>query len=213
MAPMATYPMGNPRWFCYSKVPAILLPVSIARHWRGFYLPVRSSKKHPDLVIGDARFRIDPGPNLKHPKTDLDRAWVLLANPPEVQMIDVGPGFGLIFGADQDFVSWWANDLLLLIGGPVLKKELSKMGLVEWSDQLVWQTKEREFVLMNSCEHGANPKNEEQFTVHLKPGEYVLQYGWYGWDGPDPALHLFRFVSKEKPSASKQRMLSRDHGR
>jgi hypothetical protein len=106
---------------------------------------------------------------LKHPKTDLDRAWVLLAEPrnAQVKMIDVGPGSGLIFDADRDFVLWWAKDLMLVIDG-VSKKALPKMSRVEWSDQLAWQTKEREFVLMNSCEHGANPNDEERFCSPAK---------------------------------------------
>ena len=181
--------MSEPLWFCYSKVSPILLPVALCSEWTGYYVPLKSRKKYASLELGGRRFTTDP----ESPLTDWGRVIALLDWHPQVKKIVVGHGFGLVFSGDQDHVSWWQQDLMLINGGPVLKAELTKLDRVQWSDELIWQNEQSEYTLMCACEHGANVADEERFHVHLKPGNYLVKSGCYGWDNDDVSLTLYRF--------------------
>jgi hypothetical protein len=183
----------EPNFVDYSGAAPILLPVSILRYWRGFYLPADPDDDDdlPDLEIAEGAFNICDDFDFENPKTDYDRACSL-GGIPAVQMISVGPGKGLVFATELDPLSWWPRMQTLVNGGGL--PEPARLEKVEWSDELVWQNDDAEFILMNACDHGCAPRKNDSFNVHLPSGEYVVQRGEYGWAGNDLALVLFRFV-------------------
>ena len=91
----------------------------------------------------------------------------------------------------------------MLVNGCSLP-ELSKLGDVEWSDELVWETADSQYILMNACDHGAAPKKSDWLDVDLVPGKYAVQRGQYGWASSDPALVLFRFNPMARGSQEPQ---------
>jgi hypothetical protein len=186
--------MARAGWVDYSGAPPILLPVSLLPFWQGFYLPAAPDEEFPDLELPSGRFNICEDYDFVHPKTDYDRACALggiLA----VQALMVGPGFGLVFSIEFDSLTWWREHRMLVNGSSL--PDVAQLQRVAWSDELVWTATEPDFVLMNACDHGANPDKEPNFAVRFEPGEYVAQWGSYGWADNDPALILFRFVPRQ----------------
>jgi hypothetical protein len=184
--------VANVIWADYSGAAPILLPVSLLCYWRGFYLP-SSTDEEPDLELPEGRFNVCSEFDFSHPKTDYDRACAL-GGVPAVQRLPVGTGYGLVFATELDLLSWWPEERMLVNGGAL--PDLSQLGRVRWSDELVWQALESDFVLMNACEHGANPNIGVCFAVELPRGTYVVQWGQYGWADDDSSLVLFRFVAQ-----------------
>jgi hypothetical protein len=174
----------------YSGAAPIMLPVSILHYWRGFYLPADPADESPDLELPDGKFNICTDFDFANPKTDYDRACAL-GGIPAVHLIPVGPGHGLVFATELDPLTWWPERRMIVNGGSL--PEPRRLRKVRWSDELVWETSESEFVLMNACDHGAAPRKPDHFAVRLDPGRYVVQRGSYGWAGNDPSLVLFRF--------------------
>jgi hypothetical protein len=195
--------MPQQRWVDYSGAAPILLPVSIMRQWRGFYLPARRGDNSPDLELPEGSFRIHTDFNFSNPKTDYERVCAL-GGDPAVQAIKVGAGEGLVFATELDRLTWAAKELMLVNGGSL--PDPRKLALVQWADELLWATTETDFVLLNACDHGAAVRKQDSFRVRIPPGQYVVQWGSYGWKGSDPALVLFRFVlrptTSQAPSSS-----------
>jgi hypothetical protein len=175
----------------YSGAPPILLPVSLLRHWHGFYLPAAPDDECPDLEIPEGNFSICTDYDFDNPKTDYDRACALLLARPAVQAIAVGPGHGLVFALETDCFTWLPEHRLLVNGGCL--PEIARLADVPWTEELTWQAAESEFVLMNACDHGADPDKSEHFAVHLEPGRYALQRGDYVWAPGGWVVILFRF--------------------
>jgi hypothetical protein len=186
--------MPKVKWVDYSGATPILLPVEILHCWQGFYLPADSDDS-PDLILPEGGFNICDDFSFDNPKTDYDRACAL-GGIPAVQKIAVGPGHGLVFATGRDRLTWWPQQRMLVNGGCL--PEVARLGKVEWSEELVWQTADAQFVLMNACEHGAARSKKDSFDVRLAPGEYGVECGFYGWAGRDPSLDLFRFVRKTR---------------
>jgi hypothetical protein len=191
--------MAKAGWVDYSGAAPILLPVSLLPHWRGFFLPADPDDSSPDLELPEGAFTICTDFDFAHPKTDYDRACAL-GGVPAAQALPVGPGHGLVFATELDPLTWWPEQRMLVNGGSL--PDLAQLRRVEWSDELVWRATEPEFVLMNACEHGANPDKGPHFAVRLEPGEYVVQWGRYGWADDDPALVMFRFVPRRRADYS-----------
>ena len=185
-------------WADYSGAVPILLPTRLLRYWQGFYRPSTADEEE-DLELPEGRFNICDDFDFVHPKTDYDRACALGGIPP-VQILSVGPGYGLVFATEMDMLTWWADERMLVNGGTL--PDLSQLRRVDWSDEIVWRALESDFVLMNACEHGANPNKGPCFAVHLLPGEYIVQWGQYGWADDDPSLILFRFALQEQDELS-----------
>jgi hypothetical protein len=183
--------MDPGEWADYSGAAPILLPVRLLPYWSGGYLPADDSDRSPDLELPNGRFRICTDFDFAHPKTDYDRVCALGGIPP-VQVFPVGPGHGLTFATELDRLTWWAEERMLVNGGAFPAPAL--WGRVEWSDELDWRVAESDLVLMNACDHGAIPREDSTYRVHLIPGRYTVQYGQYGWADRDPSLVLFRFV-------------------
>jgi len=185
--------MTKVEWVNYSGAAPILLPASLLPHWRGFYLPAREDA-FPDLELSEGPFTICDEFDFVHPKTDYDRACAL-GGVPAVQPLPVGPGFGLVFATERDRLTWDARRFMIVNGGSLPK--LALLRRVEWSEECRFQTTERDFVLMNACDHGANPDRGPYLAVHLPLGLYIVQRGQYGWTDNEPSLILFRFVRQE----------------
>lgn len=183
--------MAKVQWADYSGAAPILLPVSLLPYWRGFYLPAAPDEDCPDLELPAGNYVICDDFDFAHPKTDYDRACAL-GGIPAVQALPVGPGLGLVFATELDRLTWRPESRMLVNGGALPEPTL--LARVEWSDECAWRASERDFVLMNACEHGANPDKGPHFVVRLELGEYVVQWGRYGWADDDSALILFRFV-------------------
>lgn len=184
--------MSKAGWVDYSGAAPILLPVSLLPYWQGFFVPAADDDV-AELELPEGRFTIWADFDFAHPKTDYDRACAL-GGVPAVQALPVGPGHGLVFATELDTLTWWPEQRMLVNGGSL--PEAARLRRVEWSDEVVWRATEPDFVLMNACEHGANPEKGPHFQVRLEPGEYVVQWGRYGWADDDPALILFRFVQR-----------------
>lgn len=185
--------MTETRFENYSGAAPILLPVSILHYWRGFYLPADPEDGLPDLELPDGAFNICDDFDFANPKTDYDRACSLSR---AVETISVGPGKGLVFGAELDSLTWWQDQRMLVNGG---LPTASRLNEVTWSDELNWHTAESDFVLMNACDHGADPNLKKFFDVELAAGEYLIQRGDSGDCrnvGSEPAFVLFRFLLK-----------------
>jgi hypothetical protein len=191
--------MAKDEWADYSGAAPILLPVSLLPHWRGFYLPA-GPDDCPDLELPNGAFVICDDFDFSHPKTHYDRACAL-GGVPAAQTLPVGPGLGLVLATELDRLTWRPESLMVVNGGALPEPAL--LARVEWSDECVWRAAEPDFVLMNACEHGADPDKGLHFPVRLEPGEYTIQWGSYGWADDDPALVLFRFVlrSNAEPPA------------
>lgn len=191
-------------WADYSGAAPILLPVRLLPYWSGFYLPATESDESPDLDLPAGRFWICADFDFARPKTDYDRLCAL-GGIPAVQAFPVGPGEGLVFATELDCLTWWAEERMLVNGG--VFPDPGRLGRVDWSDELAWEADDSDFVLMNACDHGASPREDSTFPVHLPPGPYTVQRGQYGWAARDPALTLFRFVPREaaEPRATPDR--------
>jgi hypothetical protein len=189
--------MAKAGWADYSGAPPILLPISLLPFWRGFYLPADPEADFADLEIPEGWFNVCDGYDFDHPKTDYDQACAALQRRPAVQTLPVGPGYGLLFDIELDSLTWWPERRMLVNGGSL--PDVARLRRVEWSDELVWTATEPEFVLMNACDHGADPDKDTHFAVRLKSGEYVVQRGRYGWADDDPCLILFRFSLRRVP--------------
>ena len=182
--------MAKTRWVNFTKAAAILLPASLLRCWRGFYLA--ATRDEDDLDLPRQAFRICDDFDFAHPKTDYDRACAALLPGREVAKVRVGPGFGLAFAATNGPLTWWRQRRMLVNG-----RELPAAGRlqeVRWSDEVEWATRGSEFVLMNACDHGRNPDPLPRLRIRLAPGRYRIQSGRYGWSNTDPILDLCRFV-------------------
>jgi hypothetical protein len=190
--------MAQAKWADYSGAAPILLPVRLLPYWQGFYLPAAAVEESADLELPQGRFTICDDFDFAHPKTDYDRACAL-GGKAAVHVLPVGPGHALVFETERDHLTWWPQQRMLVNGGSL--PDLAQLRRVVWSDELVWVATEPEFVLMNACERGANPDKGPHFEVRLEPGEYVVQWGQYGWADDDPSLILFRFVlqASDKP--------------
>jgi len=184
--------MAKVEWADYYGAVPILLPVSLLPHWRGFYLPAPLDEDRPDLELPEEDFVICQDFDFAHPKTDYDRACAL-GGVPAAQRLPVGPGMGLVLATELDGLTWWPESLMVVNGRTLPEAALLKR--VEWSDECVWRADEPDFVLMNACDHGADPNKGLHFAIRLAPGDYRVQWGSYGWSDDDPALVLFRFVS------------------
>lgn len=178
-------------WADYSGAAAILLPVSLLDYWSGFYLPAAESDEFPDLELPTGRFRICDDFDFTYPKTDYDRVCALGGIPP-VQAFSVGPGLGLVFANELDRLTWWADELMIVNGGVL--PDPTRIKQVKWSNELVWQANDADYILMNACDHGANAGEDTSYPVQLSPGPYTVQWGQYGWANDDPSLILFRFM-------------------
>lgn len=183
--------MAQIRFVDYSGAAPILLPVSIMHLWNGFYLPADPKDGPTDLELPNGSFNICDDFDFANPKTDYNRARAL-GGIPSVQTISVGSGHGLIFATELDSLTWWPEKQMLVNGGSLPLGD--NFHRVTWSDTLTWQTAETDFILMNACDHGADPGKQNYFDVRLVPGEYQIQRGDYGWEDDDPAMVLFRFV-------------------
>jgi hypothetical protein len=172
-----------------------MLPVSLLPYWRGFYFRAAPDDDCPDLELPEGAFTICEHFDFANPKTDYDRACALGGIPP-VQTLSVGPGFGLVFATELDRLTWRAKERMVVNGGSLPKPDLLRR--VEWSDECVWQATEPDHVLMNACEHGGNPDKGPHFAIRLEPGEYVIQWGQYGWANDDPSMILFQFVDGKR---------------
>jgi hypothetical protein len=191
--------MAMPEFVDYSGAAPILLPVSLLPFWRGFYLPAAPDLRFADLEIEEGRFTICDQFDFDHPKTDYDRACAL-GGIPAIQELPVGPGVGLVFATELDSLTWWPEQTMLVNGWSL--PDVAKLGRVHWSDETLWVAAETEFVLMNACEHGANPDKKDSFKVRLELGEYVAQWGKYGWPDDNRSMILFRLVLRHgKPLA------------
>jgi hypothetical protein len=186
--------MVRPDWVDYSGAKPILLPIRLLHHWRGFYLPTGADESLPDLVLSDGSYKICDNFDFEHPKTDYDRACAL-GGSRSAQPIMVGPGQGLVFATELDRLTWWPEQRMVVNGAALPVS--SKLNKVTWSDDLAWETEDTAFVLMNACNHGADPAKGPHIHVALPAGKYVIQRGQYGWAKDDPSLILFRFTPRE----------------
>lgn len=184
--------MADPGFVDYSGAAPILLPVSLLPHWHGCFVPAKKDEV-PDPEILDGRFKICADVDFNNPKTDYD-CLCALGGIPAVQLIRVGPGFGLVFATELDPLTWWHESLMLVNGCSLPDTVL--LNRVEWSDECKWLVTEPALVLMNACQHGGSPDLGPHFNVQLEPGEYVIQWGQYGWADGDPAMILFQFASR-----------------
>ncbi len=182
--------MTRPGFVSYSGAAPILVPVSLLPHWHGFYLRAGTTDV-AELEIPAGRFKICSGFDFKDPKTDYDRACSLGGIPP-VHLIRVGPGHGVVFATELDNLTWWQERKMLVNGSSL--PDTTLLQRVKWSDECKFQVTEPDFVLMNACEHGASPDLGPHYDVQLETGEYVVQWGQYGWADDDPAMILFQFV-------------------
>ena len=180
--------MPKDGWADYSGATPILLPVSLLFYWQGFFLPTAEDDV-ADLELPEGQFTICTDFDFAHPKTDYDRACGL-GGVPAVQSLPVGPGYGLVFATELDSLTWWQEERMLVNGGSL--PEITRFQRVTWSDELVWQATESDFVLMNACEHGANPQKGSHFKVRLELGEYIVQWGQYEF-GPTMISSHFCF--------------------
>jgi len=177
-------------WVNFAKAAAVLLPASLLRCWRGFYLP--AARDDADLELPRQAFRICDDFDFAHPKTDYDRACAALRPGRTVARVRVGRGAGLVFAAVNGPLTWWHGRRMLVNG-----RELPAAGRlkeVRWSDEVEWAARGTELVLMNACDHGRNPDPLPRLRVRLAAGAYLVQSGRYGWANADPILDLFRFV-------------------
>jgi len=186
--------MRHAEWVDYSGAPPILLPKSLLCWWQGAYLPADTAAGVSDLELPEGAFRVCEDFDFDHPKTDYDRACAL-GGIPAVQALPVGQGVGLVFATEMDWSTWWPSERMLVNGGVL--PEPAGLERVQWHDELTWTATEEHFVLMNACDHGADPSKHPHFSVRLKAVEYVVQWGAYGWVGDDPSLILFRFVERD----------------
>ena len=179
----------------YAKAAPLLLPASLLRCWRGFYLPARRDEA-AELELPRQAFRISDRNDFARPKTDYDRACAALLSAPGrgVATVRVGAGLGLVFAAVNGPLAWWEEQRVIVNG-----RELPPSGRldeVRWSDGLEWAARAAEFVLLNACEHGRNPDPWPRLSIHLPRGIYLVQSGRYGWADSDPVIDLFRFTQK-----------------
>jgi hypothetical protein len=184
--------MADVKWVDYSGALPILLPVHLMRLWHGFYLSAQPGEQSADLLLPEGAFRMCDHFDFAKPRTDYDRACALGATP-RVQTISVGSGTGVIFATQLDAVTWWPEKRMIVNGGDL--PDLSRLTLVDWSNDLAWATADSRFVLMNACDHGAAPMAGTFFDVRLPSATYTIQSGRYGWLADDPVLILFRFVA------------------
>jgi hypothetical protein len=177
-------------WVNYAKAAPILLPTTLLRCWRGFYLP--TTRDNDDLELPRQAFRICDDFDFEHPKTDYDRACAALSPGYSVAKVRVGSGFGLVFAAVNGPITWWQKQRMLVNGGGLPPPD--RLDEVHWFDEVEWAARVSEFVLMNACDHGRNPDPLPRLRIHLASGKYLVQSGRYGWAVSDPILDLFRFV-------------------
>jgi len=172
--------MSTSEFVSYYGSPPILLPVSVRKFWRGFYLPIDALPDEydpetidPDLVLPEGAYVIWDEFDFDNPKTDYDRACSNRSDRSTVHTVPVGPGLGLVFSTELKRHYWWQEKIMLLDGGGL--PDIDKLATLNWTDELRWSSDETDFILMNSCDHGASPAEKSTFDVFLPRSEYIIQ--------------------------------------
>jgi hypothetical protein len=182
--------METAEWVDYAKAAPVLLPVSLLRCWRGFYLP--APRDDADLELPREAFRICDTFDRANPKTDYDRACAALSAGKLVAKVRVGSGSGLVLAAVNGPLAWWPEQRILVNGGG--RPPAERLAAAPWSDEVEWVARRPDFVLLNACEHGRNPDPLPRLSIQLPEGKYLVQAGRYTGANSEPVVDLFRFV-------------------
>lgn len=169
-------------WADYCNISPILFPRRVIGSWSGNHLPPfpedYADPKDPDDF------------DLENPETDYERGWAAqeLSGVPPVLEIVVGDAPSLLFSAHAGWIKWWPEKMMLVSSFNRQLPDSDQIGRVEWKSQFDWRPSEREYVLMSSWDHPANPKKGLPFLVDFEITTYDVQYGL--------DKRLFRFVPK-----------------
>jgi hypothetical protein len=152
-----------------SGSPVLLLPRSLAPSWRGFYVPADPDDEFPDLELSDGSgWQIDDTFDFQQPRTDYDRLCAMQEDP---SLVPIGDGHGVAFVQTHDSFAWCDEHKEIVGGGSAPE---SREGLV-WEPRFTWRNPDHELLLMNACEHGADPTDNLEFVdVQLAPGLYEV---------------------------------------
>lgn len=111
--------------------------------------------------------------NTDNPRTDYDRACA--AAWPGRSILPVGDGSALALYTEFDKHAWNPEDLVVACGGWLPSR--SQLANASWTDPITWETKDSEFLLMNSAASGcAGLRPDEFLEVSLTPGIYFVEF-------------------------------------
>ncbi len=155
---MSTSSSSKARWLDFSGAPPLLIPQSLAVHWRGTTDPATGEYRECDQ---------------DNPVTDYDRACAAAWPGRSVLEFKGVPILSLYSEFDQD--SWDARRQIMACGG-WFPSEDDVRGAT-WSDPIRWRANHTDYFLMNSAADASEGLFDGEFIpVRLSSGVYTIEY-------------------------------------
>jgi hypothetical protein len=183
------------QWFDFSGAPALLIPISLAEHWRGFYIPLPPGDDDDpdvDLIIGEDHFLISDEFDLERPVSDYDRLCKMGQTAPEAFLLKLANATALVFNSMYENIAFWPQKMLFLCGADDYIDENFLVNL-SWKKLFEWAPDSESLLLMNSCDHGAAPvEYKDRHTVIMIPKvTYTVSFAVYS--DSEREIYLYRF--------------------
>ena len=170
---------GN-KWCSYDTGWPILFPKRIASNWHGAFLPTDDGDS-ADLKLPSGNFKAERTFDFTNPKTDYDRICARVNEPHFV--VDVEGGTGITFATEGDWVTWWAEEKILVNDGFTYGNlpEKEDLKTLAWKDSVEWEVRDTDFIMFPSANHGGDPDldPDDCFEIKLEPGKYKIEYAVY----------------------------------
>jgi hypothetical protein len=182
-------------WIDYSGAPPLLLPLSLAKQWRGFYIPLPPGDEDDadiDLIIGEDQFLIHDDFDTENPVTDYDRLCERCQRSNDYALtITLNKGTAIAILSSFDNIAWWPERKMLISGGNAIDE--TALDELAWDYLFDWELKDKKVLLMNSCDHGAAPVDykDKHEIIPFIPAIYRVETAYYA--DTERQLVLYRF--------------------
>ena len=189
--------ISNLEWFDYSGAPPLLLPLSLAVEWKGFYIPLPPGDEDDpdiDLIIGEDQFLINDDFDTEIPVSDYDKLCKMgLDEDVHAVLLELKGGTAFAISSTYDNIAYWPQKMMFLSGADDFIEESSIEGLI-WERLFEWDLKDKKVLLMNSCDHGAAPEEykDSHQILSIKPGKYAVEFALYS--DAERQINLYRLL-------------------
>ncbi|MCB1156026.1 MAG: hypothetical protein H7A25_24685 [Leptospiraceae bacterium] len=187
------------KWLWFYKTPPILVPLSILKNYRGFYIP--SYSEYPDLIVPSGKYDICDSFDFDFPETDFDRACSF-QDKKDLHLLDIEGGQALVLSSPYRLGIHKESNCIISEEGNFasnkrndeLERLLSGLSLLTLcpDDSMEWKIP-GPLQLMSSTEHGENPyiKDSDFDIFKLEAGLYRIDS--YTINREDFNLNVYHF--------------------